>query len=106
MLFDAELMRGNHAAIISDLSGLVSRETPFHEQFCEQLIIALYRSGRHADALATFRRHRHQLIDSTGSESSVLRLYERAILCHDPILTAPRTRSSRGSDSRLARMRV
>ncbi|MEU1402484.1 BTAD domain-containing putative transcriptional regulator, partial [Streptomyces sp. NPDC005728] len=60
---------------------------PLREHFCEQLMIALYGSGRQADALGVFRRMRRHLDDELGIQPSpALRQVESAILCHDPAL--------------------
>jgi DNA-binding SARP family transcriptional activator len=92
MLFDAELELGDHAAVISEISELAAMDSPFQEQFCEQKVIALCRAGRHADALEVCRGTWYQLVlDGAGSSRS-LRCYERAILCHDPMLNAPHAR--------------
>src|SRR6185295_19144835 len=51
---DAELALGQHAAVTPELEALVARE-PFRERARAQLMLALYRGGRHADALATLQ---------------------------------------------------
>lgn len=85
MLFDAELECGNHNGIVPELSALISEGSPFEECYCEQLLIALYRSGRHADALDLYRRTWGRVVNKIGGPTS-LGFYERAILRHDPIL--------------------
>ncbi|MFF5019011.1 BTAD domain-containing putative transcriptional regulator [Streptomyces sp. NPDC001165] len=89
--FDAELRLGHHAAILAELAETHSHH-PLRERFCEQLMIALYCSGRQVDALDVFRRMSRHLDDELGIQPSPsLRKVETAILSHDPALIgAPR----------------
>ena len=83
-LIDAELACGSNAEVIGRLDGLID-EHPLRESFRTQLMIALYRSGRQADALRSFRRYREQLGDEVGLEPSPAMFeLERRILDHDP----------------------
>jgi len=85
-LFEAELASGRHHAVLADLEVMV-RSEPLRERPCSQLMIALYRSGRHADALALYANLRTVLGDDLGLEPSrELQLLQRAILNHDPTL--------------------
>jgi len=85
-LFDLELRQGRHTEIIPELSGLVESQA-LNERFCEQLMVALYRSGRQIEALDAYRRMRLRLDTELGvAPSPTLRKYERAILAHDPAL--------------------
>lgn len=86
LLFDLELGCGRHTEVIPELSELV--ESPsLNERFCEQLMVALYRSGRQTEALEVYRRMRIRLDADLGVEPSpTLRKYERAVLVHDPAL--------------------
>jgi DNA-binding SARP family transcriptional activator len=85
--FDAELRLGRHAAVLAELAEAHTNH-PLRERFCEQLMIALYCSGRQADALDVFRRMRRHLDDELGIQPSpALRKVESAILAHDPALT-------------------
>ncbi|MFI1762474.1 BTAD domain-containing putative transcriptional regulator [Streptomyces sp. NPDC020800] len=85
--FDAELRLGRHAAVLAELAEAHTNH-PLRERFCEQLMIALYGSGRQADALDVFRRMRRHLDDELGIQPSpALRRVENAILSHDPALT-------------------
>lgn len=89
-LVDAELAMGRHAEVVSDLKGLV-REHPFRERSRGQLMLALYRCGRQADALDAFQQTRRMFVDELGLEpSSALRALEQAILRQDPSLDASR----------------
>jgi predicted ATPase/DNA-binding SARP family transcriptional activator len=86
---EAELALGDHARLVGELEALVA-EHPLRERLCAQLMIALYRSGRHADALAVFRDMRARLDGELGLEPGPeLRALEQAILTHDPSLAAP-----------------
>ncbi|WP_436498524.1 AfsR/SARP family transcriptional regulator [Actinokineospora sp. HUAS TT18] len=85
-LFDTELQTGRHVDIIPRLRELVE-SSGLNERFCEQLMVALYRSGRQAEALATYRRMRHRLDDELGVlPTRTLRNHEKAILVHHPAL--------------------
>jgi DNA-binding SARP family transcriptional activator len=86
LLFDLELQTGRHADIIPALTELVE-SADLNERFCEQLMIALYRSGRQTEALVTYRRMRKRLDDELGVEPTMtFRNHEKAILAHDPAL--------------------
>src|SRR5205085_7860192 len=86
---EAELLLGRHGAVIAELETLVASE-PLRERLWRLLMLALYRSGRQADALAAFARARVTL-DELGIEPSRnLRELEAAILRHDPSLDVAR----------------
>lgn len=83
---DAELSLGRHARLVSELDALVA-EHPFRERLRGQLMLALYRSGRQADALAQYRSLRAALNDDLALEpGSELRKLEGAILRQDEAL--------------------
>jgi DNA-binding SARP family transcriptional activator len=83
---DAELALGGHAQLVGELEQLVA-EHPLQERFAEQLMLALYRSGRQAEALDVYRAARKRLVEALGLEpTSALQALERAILGHDPSL--------------------
>jgi ATP/maltotriose-dependent transcriptional regulator MalT/DNA-binding SARP family transcriptional activator len=83
---DADLAVGQHHAVIAELERLVAAH-PFRERLHCQLMLALYRSGRQADALAVSSSVRRQLADELGVEPTpALRDLETAILRHDPAL--------------------
>jgi SARP family transcriptional regulator, regulator of embCAB operon len=67
LIIDAKLTLGAHHETVPELEQLLSRH-PLRERLCEQLMIALYRSGRQADAIATFHRMRHRLSLELGLE--------------------------------------
>jgi predicted ATPase/DNA-binding SARP family transcriptional activator len=83
---DADLALGAGAQLIAELEALVAAE-PFQERVHAQLMLALYRSGQHAQALEVYRRFSAQLRDQLGLEpGTALRDLERSILVHDPAL--------------------
>jgi DNA-binding SARP family transcriptional activator len=83
---DADLALGHHALLAGELDALVTRH-PLRERLRGQLMLALYRSGRHADALARYRQHREMLLTELGIEASpALRELEGRMLQHDPSL--------------------
>ncbi len=86
---DCDLALGLHEHVIGELTGLLG-EHPLRERLHGQLILALYRAGRQADALQAYRGAREQLVAELGIEPSpALQRLERAILNHDPALEAP-----------------
>ena len=90
---DAELELGEHTRLVGELEALV-REYPLRERLVGQLMLALYRSGRQADALEGYRNARRRLDDELGLEPGrELKELERAILAQDPALQAPGRRS-------------
>jgi DNA-binding SARP family transcriptional activator len=85
---EADLARGAAAELVGELQSLV-REHPLREGFTRQLMLALYRAGRQADALERYRESRRMLHETLGLEPSpALRRLERAILEQDPQLSA------------------
>ena len=83
---DVLLTLGRHAELVGELTGLVN-EHPLRERFQAQLVLALYRSGRQADALRAFARARGTLVDELGIDPGPeLRRLEQQILTQDPEL--------------------
>ncbi len=83
---DADLALARHGQLIPELELLVTEE-PLRERLRAQLMLALYRTGRQADALAEYQRARKALVDELGIEpGEALRKLERAILAQDPSL--------------------
>lgn len=83
---DADLASGEQTRLVGELEALV-REHPLRERLRAQLMLALYRSGRQADALEIYRRTRQALVEELGLEPGPrLQELERAILAHDPAL--------------------
>jgi DNA-binding SARP family transcriptional activator len=83
---EAELRCGHHSDVIGELYSLVSLH-PLREHFRELLMMALYRDGRPAEALAVYQDIRRTLVDELGIEptSQIQRLHEQ-ILADDPAL--------------------
>ncbi|MDA0160208.1 AAA family ATPase [Solirubrobacter ginsenosidimutans] len=83
---DADLAAGWHAALIPELQQL-SAAHPTRERLAGQLVLALYRSGRQADALAAYRTTRDLLVDQLGLDPGrELRALEQRVLQQDPAL--------------------
>jgi DNA-binding SARP family transcriptional activator len=101
---EAELALGDHAELVPELEGLV-REQPLRERLRGQLMLALYRCGRQADALVVYRSGRRLLDEELGLKpDDELQRLERAILNHDPSLEPPVVaRAKRPSVSRRHR---
>jgi DNA-binding SARP family transcriptional activator len=86
---DAELAAGRDAELVGELEALVV-EHPLRERLRAQLMRALYRSSRQAEALHVYRVARRELAEELGLEpGEELKQLERAILRHDPELDAP-----------------
>ncbi len=86
---DLDLRLGRHREIADELDALVARH-PLREGFWRQLIVALYRSGRQADALAAYRRVQRILREELGIDPSPeLQSLEGQVLRQDPALAAP-----------------
>jgi WD40 repeat protein/DNA-binding SARP family transcriptional activator len=88
---EADLRLGRHRELVAELEGLV-REQPLRERLWAQLLLALYRSGRQADALLAFQRARSVLVEELGIDpGSELRRLHAAVLAQDPALDSPPT---------------
>ena len=86
---DADLVLGAHGQLVGELEALVARH-PLRERFRLQLMLALYRAGRQADALAAYRDARRALVDELGIEPGrQLQELEQSILRHDTALDLP-----------------
>lgn len=86
---DALLALGRHAAAVSEIGALVA-DHPLRERFTAQLMTALYRCGRQADALRAYERARRTLVEDAGLDpSSALSELAAAILAQDPDLLGP-----------------
>jgi DNA-binding SARP family transcriptional activator len=94
---DADLRLGGSTELVPELERLVV-EHPLRERLRGQLMLALYRSGRQADALDVYRRGRRALQEELGLEpDEALQRLEKAILVHDPSLdVTPPTDEKRG----------
>lgn len=86
---EADLALGRHGEFVPELEALV-RANPLRERLRAQLMLALYRSGRQAEALETYRQARTTLVEEVGLEPGRrLQELERAILSQDPTLDLP-----------------
>ena len=87
---DADLATGRHTQVIGELQQLADAH-PTRERLAGQLMTALYRSGRQAEALAAYRHLRTHLADELGLDPGPeLRALELQILGQEPSLDAPR----------------
>jgi DNA-binding SARP family transcriptional activator len=94
---EADLALARHAQLVGELEELVA-EHPLREGLRGQLMLALYRSGRQAEALEVYRKTREALVDELGVEPTpALHQLERAILAHDQSLDLERDTGSRTS---------
>src|SRR5260370_22709896 len=89
---EADLALARHADLIGELEALIA-ENPHRERLRGQLMLALYRSGRQAEALEAYQQARHALVEELGIEPSpALQELEKAILRQDAALDlAPAT---------------
>ena len=93
---EADLALGRHADLIGELEALVA-ENPYRERLRGQLMLALYRSGRQAEALDAYRNARRALVDELGIEpSAALQRLEKSILVQDEDLDTPAYRGPSG----------
>ena len=81
---DADLALGRHQEVVGELERVISMH-PLRERLRGQLMLALYGSGRQAEALRVYQETRRSLVDELGIEpGSALQELEKAILNHDP----------------------
>jgi predicted ATPase/DNA-binding SARP family transcriptional activator len=100
-LNDAKLALGRHSELIGQLEALIG-EHPYREGLRAQLMLALYRSERQADALQAYQDARRTLVEELGIEpGESLRELERAILAQDPALALVPVESADLPPSRL-----
>jgi len=98
---EADLALGRDVELIPELEALVS-ENPFRERFWGQLMLALYRSDRQAEALRTFQRARKTLGEELGIEPGrALVELEGRILLHHTSLSLPRAEEDRSHTNNL-----
>ena len=97
MHIKADLHMGQHADVISELQHLASAH-PLREQLHADLMLALYRAGRQAEALAAYQRARNFLVEEIGSEPGTgLREMHQRILAADPALIVTESAGQTGS---------
>jgi DNA-binding SARP family transcriptional activator len=88
---EADLALGRHVEVVPELE-LLAAANPLRERLRGELMLALYRSGRQAEALDVYRRTRELLADELGLEPGpALQDLQCAILAHAPSLDAPDT---------------
>ena len=96
--FETMLALGEHETLVPELRAALETN-PFRERLWRQLMLALYRAGRQADALDAFQDARRMLADELGLEPGPdLQRLQSAILAHDPDIAAvPVRQESRGN---------
>ena len=97
----------DHADLVAELEALVAQH-PLRERLRAQLMVALYRSGRQAEALRVYHETREILVEELGLEPGrALQRLERAVLIQDPALELHATGrpSRRETPSHLGRLR-
>jgi DNA-binding SARP family transcriptional activator len=95
---DADLALGRHAELVGELEALAARH-PLRERLRAQLMLALYRSARQAEALDAYRAARRELQEELGLDPSAeLKQLEQAILRQDPELDLAPKPVTEGSD--------
>jgi DNA-binding SARP family transcriptional activator/Tfp pilus assembly protein PilF len=87
--YDYQLTLGRHGETVAELKAFAA-ENPLREKPARQLIVALYRCGRQADALACYERTRALLADELGLDpSQELQRLRQQVLTDDPAIAAP-----------------
>jgi DNA-binding SARP family transcriptional activator len=95
---EADLELGRHGDVVGELEALV-REHPLRERFCRQLMLALYRSGRQAEALDAYQGARARFVEELGIEPGPeLKQLQAEILRHEAGLVTPATGGGAGSE--------
>lgn len=103
--FDAEVALGRHESAIGELRPLVA-QNPYRERFVAQLMLSLYRCGRHAEALDVYEQTRRRLDDDLGLQpSSDLQQLSGQIVRQDPRLKSPARVATEPPRSRSPRSR-
>ena len=103
---EADLALGGHEDLIPELERLVAANK-LRERLRGQLILALYRAGRQAEALQVYQEGRQELAGELGLDPGpVLRELERRVLSHDPSLALPEAVPSAAARPRRERKRV
>jgi class 3 adenylate cyclase/tetratricopeptide (TPR) repeat protein len=99
---ERDLAAGRHAALVGELDGL-TREHPLREHLRAQLMLALYRAGRQAEALEAYQAARAALVGELGIEpGSRLRELQQRILVQDPALDLAVPQAVRAPEPALA----
>jgi DNA-binding SARP family transcriptional activator len=87
--YDVALRRGEHARLLDELTAAAGKD-PWDERLAGQLMLARYRCGRQAEAMAVFQRLRRNLAEELGTDPGrpLQQLYQQ-ILTADPVMAAP-----------------
>jgi DNA-binding SARP family transcriptional activator/tetratricopeptide (TPR) repeat protein len=97
--FETDLQLGRHAQLVREVRA-AAIDNPLRENFWSMLMLALYRSGRQAEALDVYQQARRELVEQLGIEPGQrLRALHTAILESDPALAAPDGPGPGGGDS-------
>ncbi|MFE4830198.1 BTAD domain-containing putative transcriptional regulator [Streptomyces sp. NPDC056672] len=100
--FEAELACGGHHAVLRELEAFVEAE-PLRERASQQLMIALYRCGRQAEALGVYNRVRAALVGGLGLEPGrQMQRLQQSVLTQDPSLDLPAEMATRREHARSA----
>jgi DNA-binding SARP family transcriptional activator len=100
---EADLACGRHREVVGELESLTSAN-PLRERPQELLMLALYRCGRQAEALDSYRAMRSRLVEQLGLEpGAAVRALEQAILRHDDVLELPAAPLAQPADTPAAR---
>jgi len=101
---DAQLALGGHQSCVAELEAIIGAD-PLRERPWGQLMLAMYRSGRQADALRAYQRARDTLIEELGIEPGrELRALERSIIEQDPVLDLEPPSAPTGNRDRKPRV--
>jgi DNA-binding SARP family transcriptional activator/basic membrane lipoprotein Med (substrate-binding protein (PBP1-ABC) superfamily) len=104
--FDAELALGRHEQVVGELQVLVG-QNPYRERFVAQLMLALYRSGRQAEALEVYERTRRALDEDLGLQpSQELQRLAGQIVRQEPRLQRPSSAAVSAGPPRRAKGRI
>jgi len=88
---DADLELGRHGDVVGELEALVGQH-PLRETFCRQLMLALYRAGRQAEALDAYQHARTRFVEELGIEPGPeLKRLQAEILRHEAGIATPGT---------------
>ncbi|MES4886321.1 BTAD domain-containing putative transcriptional regulator [Streptomyces sp. NPDC000349] len=102
--FDVDIQIGRHDTVVPELRALTN-QYPLRERLCELLMVALYQSGRQAEALACYRATRNTLVTELGIEPGAsLRALHQNILTADVSLehSSPSRRTATPTEARPA----
>ncbi|WP_329388004.1 AfsR/SARP family transcriptional regulator [Streptomyces sp. NBC_01716] len=100
---DVDVQLGRHSEVIAELTALTG-EYPLREQLCRLLMLALYRSGRQAEALAAYRKTRGTLVAELGIEpGAALQELHNRILAADAALDLSASGPAESQESRCER---